>query len=428
MRSIHAAHWASLICCICVGARARAQACSGALGRETLVRCALAASPEVRRARLELNALAGRRIAAGLWLPTNPVVSATVEGDVTRVSTVPSPVVEWQVTLAQEIEIAGQRRARLDVADALAAAQVRRVAVAEQETIAGALRAAFELVAARHALKLTDEVADATAKLADFADERAKESLMAPVDAHLVRAEAIRVASARADLARRLEIARARLAIVVGAQPGAVDLSTDELPVPASDARSLTELTERALSLRGDVAAAEMERKIADHQTALLRRSRVPNPTLSIFTGLNVLGEQVVGGGLSFPLPLPAPAGHTNAGEIAEQRARAEQAAVGIDEIRRRVRLEVAEAMATERARASALQLFQPAVIDQAQSDIRALRDGIDARQLSVRDALLSERTLIELLREYVEARVQYALAWVELRRATGELGAEVRP
>ena len=391
------------------------------------MRCALAASPEVRRARLELKVLAGRRVVAGLRLPANPVVSATVEGDVTHGSTVPSPVVEWQVTLAQEIEIAGQRRARLEVADGEAAAQVRRAAVAEQETIAAVLRAVFDLVAARHALKLTDEVADATAKLADFADERAKESLMAPVDAHLVRAEAIRVASARAELARRLEIARARLAIVVGGQQGTVDLSEDDLPVPAADARSLETLTDRALALRGDLAAAEMERRVAERQIALLRRSRVPNPTLSVFTGLNVLGEQVVGGGLSLPLPLPAPVGHTHAGEIAEQRARAEQAAVGIDEVRRRVRLEVAEAAATERARASALQLFQPAVIDQAQADIRALRDGIAARQLSVRDALLSERTLIELLREYVETRLQFALAWVELRRATGELTMELQ-
>lgn len=40
-----------------------------------VVRCAIEQSPEVQRARLELEALTGRRATAGIWLPSLPGVS-----------------------------------------------------------------------------------------------------------------------------------------------------------------------------------------------------------------------------------------------------------------------------------------------------------------------------------------------------------------
>ena len=44
-------------------------------------------------------------------------------------------------------------------------------------------------------------------------------------------------------------------------------------------------LEERALRLRGEVAAAEMERQVLEHRLALVRRERIPNVTLSGGTG-----------------------------------------------------------------------------------------------------------------------------------------------
>src|SRR5262245_35698711 len=56
---------------------ARGPGCRGPLSADRVVSCALAASPEVREARQRLAALAGRRAAAGVVLPSNPVVAAT---------------------------------------------------------------------------------------------------------------------------------------------------------------------------------------------------------------------------------------------------------------------------------------------------------------------------------------------------------------
>lgn len=103
------------------GPAARAP-CEGPLDAEVVVRCALAASPEVREARERLIAVAGRRATAGVWLPSNPTVSGVLANR-QRPAPEPASVLNWAVTLSQEFEIAGQRGARVDAVDAEAAAQ-----------------------------------------------------------------------------------------------------------------------------------------------------------------------------------------------------------------------------------------------------------------------------------------------------------------
>jgi len=103
--------------------------CSGPLDVDVVVRCALAASPEVRAARAELDAAGGRRATAGVWLPSNPTVTALVSNR-RRPPPESASVLNWSVVLSQELEIAGQRGARVDAVDAEVAARARRVGVA----------------------------------------------------------------------------------------------------------------------------------------------------------------------------------------------------------------------------------------------------------------------------------------------------------
>lgn len=139
-------------------ARSQPPPCAaGALGASEVLRCALSQSPEVRAEQQALNALSGKRITAGTLLPNHPMVAASFAyrrpqdpgGEAAG-----QAFFNWYVTLSQEIEIAGQRGVRLDVADAALSAQVRRVAAAEQETAAAALSAYYSLLAAREELRL----------------------------------------------------------------------------------------------------------------------------------------------------------------------------------------------------------------------------------------------------------------------------------
>jgi cobalt-zinc-cadmium efflux system outer membrane protein len=168
------------------------------------------------------------------------------------------------------------------------------------------------------------------------------------------------------------------------------------------------------------LAAAEAERRVLEHRLSLVRRERIPNLTLSAFAERGEINDRILGVGLSIPVPLPTPIGRTRAGEIAETIAHIRAAESSIELVRRRVRLEVARASAAYEARTEASHLFSSDLLGRARADLAALGEGIASRQLSLREALIAQRSLIELLQTDIESRLGRALAWVELRRVAG--------
>ncbi len=387
------------------------------------VRCALSRSPELRQARAEIDALAGRRLAAGVWLPSNPVVAA-MGSRRRKIESAPSGTMtagNWNLALSQEIEIGGQRAARLDVVDAEAAARLRRVAVAEQEVAATALGAYYEAVGAAEGVRVAAELAETTAALATAAEGRAKEGLLSGVDADVARAEATRLGLVRFEAVRRQATADASLALLLGGDAQSVLLRAEwDLPFAAGDILDGKRAEESALRLRGEITAAQMERQVLERQLVLIRRERVPNPVLSAFIGREDLNDRVFGLGLSIPVPLPGPVGRSREGEIAEIIARIRASESSLELVRRRVRMDVVRAVANAQARAAAGLLFTPEFLTRARVDLTALREGVASRQLSLREALVSQRSLIELVQSDIEVRLGRVLAIVELRRAAG--------
>ncbi len=408
-------------------AMAAAPPCAGLLKQPQVVECALAQNPEVRRARLELDALAGQRLTAGTWLPSNPVVQMSAGHRTPQRGEAPanSVGVDWMATLSQEIEIAGQRGVRLDQVDLETAGQLRRVAVAEREVTAAALVAYYHLVAAKHGLALAERVATLAANLEALADARAQQSLLAPVDADVAAAEALRLALTQSEAERRYAVAQATLAILLGvAESVIVEVADDFDPLPLPDGYAAGggpgDLVHRALALRGEVAAAETESRVLEHQLSLLQRERIPNLTLSMYASQDSTTERVIGGGLSFPLTLPAPLGQSRAGQIAETLARIEQAKTDVALIQRRVRQEVNTAVADEKMTSKALARFRVDQVERAQRDLTALGEALTARQMTMREALLAQRSLIELLQSHLATRLAQALTRLELIRAAG--------
>src|SRR5262249_29262298 len=100
--------------------------------------------------------------------------------------------------------------------------------------------------------------------------------------------------------------------------------------------------------------------------------------------------------------------------------ARAEQAETTLERVHRQVRQEVVLAVAGEQSYAAALTRFSPEFLGRVRSDLTVLGEGLAAGQLSVREALLTQRALIEALQAHLEVRRAYARAWIELRRAAG--------
>lgn len=401
-------------------------ACTVALGPNEVAGCAIAASLAVQLARGELAVLAGRRMSAGTLLPAHPVLQFSASARIPPAGQNPptgsGPVLNWSVLLSQELEIAGQRGTRLAEVDAEVTAQLRRVAVARQESAAAALVAYYDAVAAQEELALARDAAQVTYKLAFAAAARAHELLLAPVDADVARAEAAHFGVMRYEAERRAAATQAVLASLLGlgaAPPltGTLDPTLEQLGPVTEDESLVTQ----ALALRGEIAAAETEQQVLRARIAMLRRARIPNLTLSVFAQRDGFDEQVFGGGLALPLVLPGPLGPSRRGEIAAAQAQTAQAARTVEYLRRKVRMEVQRAIANERGYAAELQLFPSELLDRAHADLLAIEQALAAQRLPIREALLSQRSLIELRHAHVQARLGYALSQIERRRASGQ-------
>jgi len=401
------------------------QPCQGPLHAEAVIRCALAQSLEVRSSEQDLQALQGRRTSAGTWLPSRPTLSATL-GDRRPFGGAMNPpggvssALNWSVGLSQEVEIAGQRGTRLREVDAEMLTQNRKIRAVEQEVAATALFSFYDLLAAQEELRLATDLSKIAESLSAWAQARAKESLVSWVDADVAQAEATRLQLDRLEVERRLNKAQTVFLQILGSSTP-VELAGDlEQGPQLEDNLSVEGLLERALTLRGELSVADAEREQRQAQIERLKRERIPNPTFSFFAQNDGFNERVLGFGVSIPLPLPSPVAPSRAGEIATARVQVAQADTNMEMIRRRVRREVTQAWAQVQACTTQRRLFPPELLSRAQKDLRALTQGLTAKQLSIREALFSQRTLIELLQRHLQTRLICTQARIELIRAVG--------
>ena len=389
--------------------------------RERTVSCALLGSLQLAAERASIGAAEARRVAVRPLLPTNPVLSVSF-GQRPATRTEPEALA-WSFSLAQELEVAGQRGLRRRERDAEVAAALARGEAAAREVAAAALVAYFEVLAAEDAVRLAGRLEELTRAAAAAARGRAAKGLLSRVEAEVVEASAVRAQKARlaAEQARRqagVELA-ARLGRDPASEPVTAEGSLDPLPVPPGPTAALvlqaTDGSPRIRAMRGEVRAQEA-------RVAVLRRERAPNPTLSAFAQTDGVDGRIFGLGLSVPIPLPQPVGRTNAGEIAEAEALVRRAQAQLAWQTQQVRAHLLSAVSSLEQHRAAVQAVTPERLRGAEQALGDIASEIQAGRLAIRDALVLQQGLIELLSSHLESRRALCLASVELQRLAGLL------
>lgn len=410
----------SVLAGVALASRASAQEagdCSTRITRSNVVPCALTASLTVRGEQKTVDALQGRRTATGLFLPSNPVLSLS-GGRRTVGGGIPDAI-NWYATLSQEIELAGQRASRVRAADAAIVAQEKRVLLSKRETAALAWSAFFEALGAREQQRLTERLLAMTDRMGVVARARAEKGVSATLDADLAEAATLRLLQLKLAADRSVAATGAHLTFLLGRDPstGVVGVEGDLVPLSGlPDARAGV----TSLAQRPEVQVADAERDAMLSRAEAFRRSRVPNPIVSVFVQNDGFNERVLGLGLAIPIPLPAPVGRTYAGEIAEADALAQRLEIERTRVERELRLEIADALATYTAHRLAVEALTPERMRRAEDSLRDLQVEIEAGRLGVREALVAQQTLIELLQASIAQRRALCLASVDLARALG--------
>lgn len=385
--------------------------CSRGVDRQNLVVCAVRASLEVRAEQHSVQAVQGRRTTADALTGFNPVVGLTAGSH----SAESGHGFNGSAAISQEFEIGGQRSARRQAVAAEYAAQTSRVALAERQAAAQAWTFYFAAIAAEQEWALAQRLVKLTDSLAIAVQARADKGLLAPMEVDVVQATALRHRQELLELTTQVAMTRANLLTLLGLE------AADNPPTVIGD---LLPLSVQALDLaagptidRLDLQIAQQEFQSLQARAEVLRRSRMPNVAISVFAQQDPFEGRVLGLGVALPLPI-AGWGRTFAGEIAETEALANRAATEKDAIGRRANLAVKRALAEYHARVQALQALPPEQIQRADKGLDVLAQQVQAGRLTVRDAIVTQQALIELLQLQLQARKELCLASVRLLHA----------
>lgn len=408
--------------------------CSAVVSRRNLVDCALRSSLLIRAAAQEVEAVAARRVAAQPWLPSNPSLGFAMAH---RHGPGAQPnATNWYATLSQEVEVGAQRRWRGRSADRQLAAQRQRLLVAQRDTVATTWNAYFEVLAAAAQVQLAQRLEAIAVGVAKVTRGMSAQGLLSEVDADVSDAAASRIVRERITAERQLAGNRSRLAVLLGLDAAADDLRVEGDLEPL---RSVAQLaaTQRAEIRNGgtehdtirrdptaqplpELQALQHDRQALEAQAVGLRRKRIPNLRLHLLAQNDGFNERVLGGGVELPIPLPQPVGRIYKGELAELTAMSQRTETLQQLAQRDLGLRYSLATQAFRSRQQEHATFSDEQLARAYGSLQRMSQEVEAGRLAVRDVLVAQQTLIDLLRSHIEAHRQLCLASVELARAAG--------
>jgi cobalt-zinc-cadmium efflux system outer membrane protein len=342
----------------------------------------------------------------------NPELSAEVEnfngrGDLRGFSSA-----ESTFSVAQEIELGGQRSARMRLADRqLHGAELDRV-LRGLDLIKDVQTAYYDALAAGELVLIEQERLETAQALNASVARRvaaARDPLMAGARAEAGLAEArIAVTRARAEAASM----RARLASLIGGDAG-FSLIPADFTLPRAEDHEHAAPDDA----NPDIARLAAARDAASASIRVERSLAWQNPTLSFgyrrFEDRD--GEGALVAGVSVPLGLF----NRNQGAVARARAEERQAELNIEASRRAIMREYTSLTGTIAAEAAAIRSSEDDVIPQAERALMLAQDGYDRGAFSYLDVLEAQRSLSDARQARVDSLRSYHTNEAALDRLT---------
>jgi cobalt-zinc-cadmium efflux system outer membrane protein len=333
--------------------------------------------------------------------------------------------------LALPLEIGGQRRRRIQLAQAELEAAEAEVADRERRVTNDVLASYAAALSSLRELQITEELNNIDLEMTRFVQIRVNEGETPPLDLNLLRVEADRLRSRRALAEGRLQAALIKLKNIAGIPPSEALRLKEDFAAPSlrEPPNSLDAAIEIALRTRPDLRLARLNEEVARAGLRLAQAQGAPEVTASAkFSSdrsITDLPEPLVAlpdqsRALSFGVSIGLPVLNRNQGAKAE-------AAIAITQAQRRrefaetvVRAEVASAYARYEAARSAVNIFEQGVIGRSNENIRTIRAAYQIGAFSITDLLVQQRQLLDSQREFTEALAERYRALADLQTAIG--------
>lgn len=343
---------------------------------------------------------------------------------------------EYEISVNQEIEVAGQRRLRIRAAGFGLDRAEAAVDDAARRTVADVSHAFFAALAAQQRLGVAAELLDLSQQLLEATRIQAREGEISVMDANLAEIEAGRARARMLAAEREAQTARLELQRLIGIPPDqAIRLAADMAEISEPVVLDTDSLTAIALARRPDLTASVQAVDQYDALAALARREAIPNPRIGVFvereerfsTVQGIPGPEArlesprVGLGVSLPIPVF----QRNQGIAAEQRARADQARYDRQATELAIRTEVTDAVYAYRRADEEVRVFEQNVLLPARANQRLLDTAFQSGKVALPTLVLLRNQLLDAELGYWDAWLAERRALVDLQSATGTLGTE---
>lgn len=321
----------------------------------------------------------------------------------------------YQLTIAQDFEVAGQRGLRIGLTErALARAQAEAMDAAR--VLLGEVSMAFvEAVAAERRHAVIEENREVLSQLLEAVRRQRAQGAVSDLEANLATTEFGR-ADARL-LRAESEIIASRIALArsIGIEENASIRPTGAGP-NAPEAVDLDQLTGDALTYRPDLAARHLA--VAESSDALKLARRTAYPDLRI--GLLVEGPGSdaptdVGAVVGLALPL----WNRNQGIRATREAELVRSRLEVTSLEIDIRAEVRRGVQVFRTAHAAVVALERDTVKPARDNLHLIEVAYEAGKIDLPSALLLRSQMLDTELEYLDARVDEQRAIVELDLAT---------
>ena len=392
-----------------------AQTAAQRVGLAALLAYAETHAPELRRSYGQRELAKAAATAAAVLLPTNPELSIAagprVSGSVTGV--------DVEASLLQELEIGGQRGARMRAAEQQSAATEAEIQAA-RFLVHSELRSAFyRAIVERERVQLAQRVVQFQREVLRSLERQVAAGDVGALGLRLGQAEVAQatqelIAQEQAALAARLRIAQ-----VVGwssPQPPEPDGALPPLREPP-DVSQLTAAAREQPNLR----AAEARVREARARVDVAERDAWPRPAVGV--AYRREGDRAVEGNYDIfmgAVSVPLPLFQTNQGARARARAEASIADTELAVQRDRLGARIAEAHGELTAAARRAAAYGAEIVPRFEENLSMLRRAFELGEIDILALSAGRERFLRIESAALTARLEYVSALGTLERVVG--------
>jgi cobalt-zinc-cadmium efflux system outer membrane protein len=407
---------------------ARAQTPAAGLTVDELVVRALADNPDLRAARIDVEAAAARVQQAGLR--PNPMLELGGQKALGTDNNL-------TVGLSLPLDLNGRKEGRVAVAERELDTKRRQVGDRERRLRADVRMKAGELLAAQRSLRVTEDLLRVNRDAMTTVGNRVREGAAPALEENLQLVEVNRLDASRQLAESRVEIATLQVKALAGMAPDAPLIVKGDL-LPSPFLVRPDEAMQRAISDRADVAVARAEVAMARAMVGKEQAEGRWDASVNVgyqrqdfgFGGLNGLTSSgatrpiqdvfhYFGGGVSIMLPVR----NRNQGNIAAAEAAVRAAERRVEFTILTVQQEVAAALTQYEAAQRSRALYERGVRDVAARNVEVVRQAYQLGRGSLLDVIAEQRRYIDVENGYTDALKQVYDAAVDIERAVGAGG-----